>query len=639
MTGAAADAMGVEGLCADCGRHIATNRWARFGGRHLCASCSTWRNRDICAGCGRLRRVQTRDDHGRAWCQSCVQRQRRDRETARQRDELAELIAARDPAVPRPVIVDALAEAAPDNKSMLVLHRLLVADPSLLHAPTRWAPKAPTRLITAVAGHAASTIVRPCCADCGTTKHARFRVPGGTDRLCQHCRSKRLPVPCATCGQTRPRWAGNDRGEPICARCDYAARRAGVERQRFPRSLGCLDCGIPKRFARSRCQPCAVAHEWAALCAGSPKPELLAAIGANVGSALTWRLVTHPAIATLIDLLGRDERLTHEGLDTVATRSGSDSWAIGQLRPALVVAGVLPERDESLRQITVWANQQIAAADLGPERVVAEQFLHWWILRRARNHRHRADPHQISLRRSLTGCLALLGWLHARQIPLAAATQADLDRWIARSRGRPGEARAFLRWAVRNKHCPSLLMIRRGPDPTPVSTITLDEQRRLVARLLDDDQLDVADRFAGLLVLLFAQLATRITRLPRSALLLADNTVELRLSSEPTLLPPSVEAVARDHAARVDGTGTPWLFPSPRDPRRSIGVTTLRRRLHHIGVTTAHRSAVMLDLARELPAPILRDSLGLHGNTAARWVTAAGGSWATYPLLHPAPGR
>lgn len=637
MTDPAVDARGADGVCADCGRQIATRRWVRFGGRQLCASCSTWRNRETCTSCGRLRRVQTRDDHGRAWCQSCVQRQRRDRETERQRHELADLIAVHDSRVPRLVILRALADAAPDNRSTLALHRLLVADPTVLHTPARWAPKAATRLVAALARHPASTIPVPCCADCGTTRDVRFRVPGGTDRLCEYCRSKRLPVPCATCGQLRPRWASNHRGEPICARCDYAARRAGVERQRFPRSLGCLDCGAPKRFARSRCRRCAVTHEWTGLCAGRPNAKLLAAIRADLGPALTWSLVTHSLTAILVDALGRDELVTHDTLDDMATRSGSDSWAIGRLRPALVAAGVLPGRDEGLHQLTVWANQQIAAAELSTDRVIAEQFLHWRILRRARSNQHRADPHHGSLRRSLTGCLALLSWLQAHQTPLSVATQADLDRWIAESRSRPAEARAFLRWAARIKHCSPSLVIRRHPDPVPAATITLDEQRRLVTHLLDNDQLDASDRLAGLLILLFAQLTTRIARLPRSALVLTDDTAELRLSDEPTLVPAAVEPIARDHIAHIDSTGTPWLFPSRRDPRRTIGVTTLRRRLHNIGITSTQRSSALFDLARELPAPILRDSLGIHGNTASRWVTAAGGSWATYPLLHPAP--
>lgn len=38
----------------------------------------------------------------------------------------------------------------------------------------------------------------------------------------------------------------------------------------------------------------------------------------------------------------------------------------------------------------------------------------------------------------------------------------------------------------------------------------------------------------------------------------------------------------------------------------------------------------MLDLAVQLPTVVLADLLGLRRNTAARWVHAAGGDWASY---------
>ena len=42
------------------------------------------------------------------------------------------------------------------------------------------------------------------------------------------------------------------------------------------------------------------------------------------------------------------------------------------------------------------------------------------------------------------------------------------------------------------------------------------------------------------------------------------------------------------------------------------------------------RQAALLQLAAELPAPVLADLLGLHANTAVEWVRAARGDWSVY---------
>jgi hypothetical protein len=54
-------------------------------------------------------------------------------------------------------------------------------------------------------------------------------------------------------------------------------------------------------------------------------------------------------------------------------------------------------------------------------------------------------------------------------------------------------------------------------------------------------------------------------------------------------------------------------------------------RLNGVGVALrAARNAAMLQLAAEIPAPILADLLNLHPIIAERWVKAARGDWASY---------
>jgi hypothetical protein len=79
------------------------------------------------------------------------------------------------------------------------------------------------------------------------------------------------------------------------------------------------------------------------------------------------------------------------------------------------------------------------------------------------------------------------------------------------------------------------------------------------------------------------------------------------------------------------GPNTPrWLFPGrvPGQPLDGHSLTNLLNR-HGISVRPA-RNGALSALAADLPAAILADLLGLHVNTAVRWVTYARRDWAGY---------
>ena len=87
------------------------------------------------------------------------------------------------------------------------------------------------------------------------------------------------------------------------------------------------------------------------------------------------------------------------------------------------------------------------------------------------------------------------------------------------------------------------------------------------------------------------------------------------------------------------GVGSPaattWLFPGHL-PGRPITPDTLGERLRALGIyAQTGRRAALLDLAAQLPAAVLADLLGLHENTAARWMHQAGGDWSRYAAQQP----
>jgi len=88
------------------------------------------------------------------------------------------------------------------------------------------------------------------------------------------------------------------------------------------------------------------------------------------------------------------------------------------------------------------------------------------------------------------------------------------------------------------------------------------------------------------------------------------------------------------------GPNTPrWLFPGrvPGQPIDGHSLTNLLNR-HGVAVRPA-RNGALAALAADLPAAILADLLGLHVNTAVRWVTYARRDWTDYLAIRAAEDK
>ena len=73
-----------------------------------------------------------------------------------------------------------------------------------------------------------------------------------------------------------------------------------------------------------------------------------------------------------------------------------------------------------------------------------------------------------------------------------------------------------------------------------------------------------------------------------------------------------------------------WLFPG-RVPGQPIDNHSLTNRLNRHGISARPaRNGALMALAADLPAAIIADLLGMHINTAIRWVRYAGRDWAEY---------
>jgi hypothetical protein len=160
----------------------------------------------------------------------------------------------------------------------------------------------------------------------------------------------------------------------------------------------------------------------------------------------------------------------------------------------------------------------------------------------------------------------------------------------------------------------------------------------LVRRLLRDEAIDLRDRVAGCLLLVYAQPLTRIVALTadqvtvhrdRVTIALGDGALELPepLAHLTATLAQTRRARASTAAAR---TVPPWLFPGMR-VGQPLDYAYLQRRLGRLGIRPlAGRTSAVMTIAGALPPTILADLLGISETTATKWYRIAGGEWSRY---------
>jgi integrase len=176
-----------------------------------------------------------------------------------------------------------------------------------------------------------------------------------------------------------------------------------------------------------------------------------------------------------------------------------------------------------------------------------------------------------------------------------------------------------------------------GGGGAPSRPVDLHQRVALARRLLHDHTLDPADRVAGMLVTIYAQPLARVVRLTWDDVDTQGEDVSIMLGNDALLVPDPLGQLLRQLPWRRQvGIGGKvaadqrWLFPG-RQAGRPQHPEHVRKRLAAIGISCRRvRNAALFELAREVPAAVLADMLGLHASTAVRWVERAGGNWTHY---------
>ena len=595
--------------CVACGSSTWLSR--RHGGNRICAPCAGAYHVELCVGCGRSRPVGGRRPDGAATCRGCSLR---DRSRRTRCDRCGKL--------------GAIVRRLPDGTGLC----------------------------------------QPCsrpvitCADCGRQARCYGGIRAGHPR-CSVC--VRLRVDCARCGKPGVAATARLPDGPVCSTCWERALLAkatcdgcGRLRRPDPRHPGdaprcsdcaglaalqvCGDCGDESRnYEENRCRRCVLRRRVDKLLAGPdgtipielvPLADTLAATE-PAKTGLRW--IATPKTADLLRALASGRlAATHAALD-----EQGDPKVIGHLRSVLVSAGVLAPRDENLACFEAWIAEQVAAIDVAEDRHIVDTYATWWVLRRYRQRAQGQHTEDTSSGRSnIVTAATLLAWLRAHERSLADATQADINLWavtVSGSRRRAGHD--FLRWATKQRLVEDLAITRR-PEPLPTAhpDPAIAERTELARRLLNDDEVPLSDRVAGLLVVLYAQAVSDIVLLTASDVTVTGDTVSIRLGRDPIELAEPfstlVTRLASHRAGRAAVAADPggWLFPGGR-PGRHLQPERLRLRLRAQGLRArTWRTNALLDLASDTPLVVLADLLGLHTRTASRWVQAAGGGWTNY---------
>ena len=594
--------------CAVCGR--AGKPLFRGDGGGVCQRCRAWQLAAACAVCGKVKPVCGRGAGGQPVCEVC-----RRRGPARHR-------ACGACGKTAPV---ALRGRGGQPDICVNCYRLPAAACSACGRIRPCTFAATSQPVCKQCAPRATAI----CARCGQDRPPAARWPEGP--VCDTCYTAALRrrVPCASCGQMRRPVSPPGPDADTCASC------AGL-----PVTSMCAGCGTEdKMFEKHRCARCSLQRRAAALLSGGTGqvPGELAAVltaicsARNPRTALNW-LRAGAGAAILADLGAGRIAATHQALD-----QHPRPRAAGYLRQMLVAGAVLPPRDEELARAEQWLAALLASMTVPEHRRLVRAFATWQVirqLRRASRTRRRPRTYTARARNMISAAVRFLSWLGARGTTLPACRQADIDDWLTAGPG-AADVRDFLAWAARQGHC-QLFDIPR--PPRRAGTAIGDSQRwDLVTRLLHDDSIQVTDRVAGCLVLLFGQNMTRVAAMTTSQVTRHGDDVYVQFGQHEIPVPSALGTLLLTLIADGKpntGTGSPavspWLFPGLL-PGQPITPARLAGRLRALGIPVqAGRRAALTGLAAQLPAAVLADTLGLQPRTAVRWMHDAGADWNRY---------
>jgi len=461
-------------------------------------------------------------------------------------------------------------------------------------------------------------VSKDICKICGAAAtHSR-----GT---CSRCNKGigRIRGTCSGCGMPkrlldhdlRCRWC-RDTQNKHCADC----RRTGIGLLGYNGIRICQTCALRRDLDKDI--PAEPAGALAPL-----RPVILAA------EPLTTRRWLRRAHDLLTGLDQGHITLDHGTLDQLP-----NAKSVEHLRALMVGAAILPPDPAGpVRRLESSLDRLLAGLDQPHRRLVA-RWARWKVLPPLRQRVEQGrdlGASVVNARRRIEQTVAFVTVLQDQGRALFDVTQQDIDQWFAGPGAARWNARPFLAWSQQHRHVPALLELPARYQGRPTPPADPEERWALAARLASDEQLDPADRVAGLLVVLYAQPLSRIATLTRNDILTLDDRVQLRLGPDPLDLPEPLARLIRTlpvprRRSTAQQLPNPWLFAGGHAGKH-IDANSLGARLSRIGVAPRRmRLAAAEQLTREVPPAMLAGVLGLRIGTAVQHASRSGGNWTNY---------
>lgn len=473
---------------------------------------------------------------------------------------------------------------------------------------------------------------------------------------------------CARCGQIGVRFATTWPEGRVCRRCYQRATRIhgtcpGCDTHRLLPGLlddapACTDCaGIPKDFHCTRCgqedEPvraglcahCCLVDDLTVLFdngSGEIAPHLHPLFHAlttqrHARSAKIW-LLTNSEATTLIQALARgDAEIEH----TTFVEHPSPR-KVAFLRELCIEHGLLSPVHLDIERFQAWLAAKAALAHPDDGRIIT-QYGRWVHLNRMH---HLADIGELkkgtflSAKQSTTVALGFLAFLRERHIAPEACRQADIDDWLSGGPTTRSLARGFVRWAMKHGHLATIEIPYRLAKTTPV--ITQHQRLAHIRQLISAaPTLRPLERTAALLLLIYGQPLTRISRMRLDQLFISVEEVTIRFATDSLRVPEPFAAVVRAHVNALPNLNTSthsdngWLFPGRR-PGQPIHQSTLMNRLRDAGIDLrGAKNAALRELVLQMPAPIVADSVNYSYSVTEQHRRSAGAQFLDYLAKRP----
>jgi hypothetical protein len=496
----------------------------------------------------------------------------------------------------------------------------------------------------------------PPTRECVVCKRQRPCVHASGDQpMCRSC-ANRHPSrhqPCAFCGELRPITARSSAGPECgscrrrrmhakitCQRCQQTARPSGSQPGFCGPCAGervahiCGECGARERnHTAGRCAACSLKARVQELIKGGAPVAVtalsgyLTALATSPKPASTLNWMTSGAnqsrgFRILARLISGELPLTHEALDAL------DRPTADHLRAHLVRHGALPQRPQRATELARLIDREVRRVPDGPDRMHLRTFAIWKVhhdLARKERQQKASRHADLGPRARVRVAADLLLWLAERDLTLATLEQEHLDWWLVDGTSYRRHVRAFIVWTVKHKITGPLTVI---PPATRRHAAPLDPDRRrvLLRSLLTDEQIDLRDRVAGLLVVVFPQRISRLVLLTIDDVHHSDGQVQLAIGRDPLLLPEPLATLLQ----LTHQTDSTWRIHGGRGGNH-LSETYMRERLTRLGIKALRaRTAANRQLATHLPAAILAGLLGFAGQTTERWTRLAASDWIRY---------